>query len=109
MAFMRTGDTYTPGMTVRTGKLPLRPLLWMCEIGLRGELEVRSITQIQIREQIAADLGRINSRSAPLWEAHAPRWGAYTLILNFRHSPAVSVLGCFSAHLDEVCTLRHLT
>ena len=38
----------------------------MCEIGLRGELEVRSITQIQNQEQIAVDLGRINCRSAPL-------------------------------------------
>jgi len=41
----------------------------MCEIGLRGELEVQSITQIQMRERIAVDLGRvyrINSRSAPL-------------------------------------------
>ena len=59
----------TPGVTVRTGKLPLRPLLSMGEIGLPGDLEVRSITQIQIRERIAIDLGmvyRINSRSAPL-------------------------------------------
>ena len=37
----------------------------MGEIGLPGDLEVRSITQIQIRERIAIDLGmvyRINSR-----------------------------------------------
>ena len=46
----------TPGVTVQSGNLPLRPLLSMCEMGLKGKLRVTVTTQIQIRNWIAADL-----------------------------------------------------
>jgi len=50
------GGENTPGVTVQSGKLPLRPILLICEIGLQGGLEARTHTQIQIRNRIAADL-----------------------------------------------------
>ena len=46
----------TPGMTVQSGNLPLRPLLSMCEMGLKGKLRVTVTTQIQIRNRITPDL-----------------------------------------------------